>query len=148
MPIPLHHSLLQMCSDEASELPRVALASEAKGGGGAGGRKGVPASSHLKRRGVELLEALVDGGKALVLGADLRHDLLLESLELLELLADVVHHCIQGRHVRGGRLVVEVVQVHVVGDRHLRKRWVEGWAQTWKAVAVAGVEGWSHSDLG
>mmetsp|Transcript_2580 Transcript_2580/g.4312 ORF Transcript_2580/g.4312 Transcript_2580/m.4312 type:complete len:464 (+) Transcript_2580:1224-2615(+) len=69
--------------------------------------------------GVDFLQAGVDGLEALVFGAELGHDVLLQRLELLQLLPDVVDHTVQRRLGAGLGLRVQMVQIHVVGDGHL-----------------------------
>jgi hypothetical protein len=40
-------------------------------------------------------------------------------MQPLHLLLDMVHHCLQCIHLRGLSLLVEVVHVQVIWDRHL-----------------------------
>ena len=56
-------------------------------------------------------------------------------LQVGQLLLDVIHHRLQGRHVRRLRLRVQQVDVQVLGDGHLRMDGGEGW---WWGVGGGG----------
>ena len=71
-------------------------------------------------RRIELVELLVDERKPVVVGPVLLHDIFRLLLQSRHLLHDVVNHGLKRGAVGRLRLLVQVVDIHVIRNRNLR----------------------------